>query len=186
MNRILCALAAAVLAPSAALAQSPTQTLNVTGEVAPACVLGTPSNATLTIGSLSGADGRLLPALAGSAPAAQTAINNAWCNTPSNITLTASPLSMVTPPVYAQQAGFSRSITYSADLTNWSGPVSNRPLTAGNAVTVAAAGAQAAAPSLGVVFSKLTPLVNGAETPTAFIEAGAYTATISVSLAAAS
>ena len=173
--------------PGAALAQSaPSQTVTVTGDVAKACMLGTPASATLNIGALTDASGRLLPALTGNTPAAQTTIASAWCNTPSTIALKASPLTMVSTPAYAQPQGFARAITYTANLTNWSEAVTNRPLTSDATVSVAAARAQAAQPSLGVVFSNLAPLVSGSENPNALIEAGPYSTSVQITLSASS
>lgn len=187
MKRILPLLVVGALAaPAAALAQVPSRTVTVTGNVAQACVLGAPTDATLDFGQLTDSTtGRLRAALASTAPAGETVIENAWCNTPSTITLTASPLTMTaaTTPSYALQTGFARAITYTVSLTNWSADVSNRPLAANAEVEVASQGAQAAAPSMNVVFNRLAPLVGGSENANAFIEAGQYAGTVTIKLA---
>lgn len=185
MKPVILLLAAAALAvPGLALAES--QTVTVNGSVAKACVLGAPANATLNIGALTNASGQLRPELTGSTPAVQTTIASAWCNTPSVMSVKASPLTMVATPSFPQQPGFARSVTYTATISNWSAPLTNRPLAADNSVSVNAAGAQAATPSLGIAFSNLAPLVGGSEDANALIEAGNYSTTIQITLAAAS
>lgn len=184
MNRtllILPALAALAL-PGVSFAQTQ-QSITVNGTVAPACALGSPTNATLNLGALTGADGRLTTALAGAGIAAQTTINNAWCNTPNRITLTSSPLTLVSPPAYATPTNFTRTVAFQAALTGWSGSVVNKALTPNVAVPVDSTTAHVAAP-LGIQFSSLSPVLGGAIAPsTTFIEAGDYSATVSITLA---
>lgn len=182
-NFITSSLAAVFLAsPALAVAQDATRTVTINGEVEAACTLGAPASALLNFGTLTGPDGRLTPALLSAAVSAETEIENAWCNTPSSLTLTASPLTLTQVPAYSSPVGFSRTITYNATLTDWSAPIVNRPITPGNAVTINAAGPVAADP-LGIEFSQLTGLVNGSENVGAYIEAGNYSATVQITLA---
>lgn len=174
---------AALATPGLSYAQASeqSQTITVNGTVAPACTLGAPATATLDLGALTGTDGKLKAALTGTAIAAQTTIANAWCNTPSIITLTSSPLT--TPnPGYARPADFAREIAFTANLTGWSGAVTNTAMAANTSVPVTSNSAHAADP-LGVTFSALTPVVSGGAQPNNFIEAGAYSATVSITLA---
>ncbi len=173
---------AALAAPMAAQAQSTgTSTANVGGLVEKACDIGSPSTTTLEIGDLTGADGRLLPALAGSQQIT-TAIEGAWCNTPSIMKLDGVPMGLTDVPTYGTPAGFSRLLTYNATLTGWPAPLVYRPMTNTTAPETDAAGAREA--SLLLAISNLAPLNAGgtAEAPTNVLEAGAYTGSVTVSV----
>lgn len=174
---------ALMAAPSLGHAQVATeqsQTITVNGSVAPACALGAPADATLPIGALTGTDGRLKPALTGAGPAAQTTIANAWCNAPNKITLTSSPMTTnaanVTTP-----SNFSRLIAFTATLSGWKDPVVNTALSADRQVELASTTPHAATP-LTVAFSALTPVIAGAAVSDAYIVAGDYKATITITL----
>ena len=184
MKRIAFAITAAALlaSPLAAQAQTQTSTVNLTGDVAKACVLGDPDVAEMNLGDLTDDTGRLNAALVSAAISASTSIPVAWCNAPSVITLNAAPMSLVTPPGYATPTGFSRLITYTAALTGWSSALSDRPVVGDAAKSVSAPAAHAADP-LGIEVSLLSTLdAGGTVENTAFLEAGAYSATIVIGL----
>lgn len=184
MKRIAFAASAAALAmvPFAAHAQSASNTINLSGEVEKTCVLGNPDVSELNLGDLTGDDGKLDPALIGAALSAETVIPVAWCNAPSVMTLDAAPLSLVTPPAYATPASFSRLITYTATLGGWAAPLSDRPVLSDSAKAVSAPAAHAADP-LHIGISNLATLdAAGAGEVSAFLEAGAYSATIVIGL----
>lgn len=184
MKRIAFAVSAAALlaTPLAAHAQSATNTINLSAEVEEACVLGDPDVAELNLGDLTGPDGRLSADKISAAVSGQTSIPVAWCNAPSVLSLDAAPLSLVTPPAYSTPASFSRLVTYTAALTGWSSALSDRPIIGDAAKTVSAPGAHAATP-LGIEISTLATLnAAGSAEESAFLEAGAYSATIVISL----
>lgn len=185
MNRFLTLSALAVLAsPGLAFAQSTeSQSVTINGNVPQACVLGTPTSATLNLGTLTDANGRLASNFASTTPSAQTTIDNAWCNTPSTLTMTSSPLTLVNTPAYGIPTGFSRAITFDVNLTNWAAPVQARPMAPGTTTPVTSSNPHAAMP-MDVQFSRLAPISGTAEAPTNYLEAGAYSATISITLAA--
>lgn len=174
---------AALATPGLSYAQTTeqTQTITVNGNVAPACTLGAPANATLELGALTGADGRLKPALTGTGPAVQTSIANAWCNTPNKITLKSSPMTTSAPSVVTP-SNFAREIAFTATLDGWSAPVVNTALTADRSVDGISTTPQAANP-LTVTFSALTPVVSGLAQAGNFIVAGDYSATVTITLA---
>ena len=181
MTRIIFAVSAIALMglPMAAHAQSASSTVTISGEVEQACTLGAHSAAELNLGDITGADGRLAPGLAQS-----TTIAVAWCNTPSEMTLAAEPLSLVTPPGYTTPTGFSRLITYDATVGGWAEALAHRPLVGDLSNSVTASTPWAADP-LEISISSLATLNadGSAEAPTAFVEAGEYTATVTISLA---
>lgn len=187
MNRFLALSALAVVAsPGLALAQSaPSQSVTVNGNVPQACVLGSPSSATLDLGVLTDGAGRLRSDLANAGVSASTTINSAWCNTPSTLTMTSSPLKLITTPSYATPTAFSRELTYTVNLTNWASAVTARPTIANTQTTVTSTQPHAAMP-MDVQFSALAPLSGASEVPTNFLEAGAYSAIVSITLAAGS
>lgn len=171
-------------APLAAQAQVGTS-FTVTGQVEKACVLGDPDVAELSLGDLTGDDGRIDASLIGAAISAQTNIPVAWCNAPSVMTLDAAPLSLVSPPLYATPASFSRLITYTANLDGWASPLSDRPFVGDNAKAGAAAAAYAADPLVIEISDLATLDAGGTVEQDAFLEAGAYSATIVIGLSVA-
>lgn len=188
MNRkLLIALtaSAAMAAPLAAQAQVPdaVSAVAINGDVGQACVVGEPTEATLPIGDLTGSDGRITPALAGAGSAATTDIQNAWCNTPSTMTLDGEPMALTATPAYSTPAGFSRLVTYNATLSGWPEPLLVRPLVGGAIDTADADGAHTSV--LQLVISSLAALdASGtAEAPTAVLEAGGYAGSVTVSVA---
>lgn len=188
---IISGLIASFAMPGMALAQAEdvasqgaSQTVIVEGSVPKACVLSSPGQATLPIGALTDGTGRLKPTLASTTVAVQTSFDDAWCNTKSTLTLTASPLTLTVTPPYASPAGFSRRVTYTAKLANWAVPVSLRPVQDDEQDTFDATGAHAALPLL-LEISELAPLSGTSEAPTNFIEAGQYSANVVVTLAVA-
>lgn len=180
MTRIIFAVSAIALMglPMAAHAQSASSTVTISGEVEQACTLGAPSAAELNLGDITGADGRLAPGLAQS-----TTIAVAWCNTPSEMTLAAEPLSLVTPPGYTTPTGFSRLITYDATLTGWPASLVDRPVVGDAAKTTQAAAAHAAS-ELELSISRLEALnaAGSGANSTAVIEAGTYTGAIVIGI----
>lgn len=171
---------AALAAPLAAQAQS-TVTANVGGEVEKLCDMGSPTTATLELGDLTGSDGRLLPALAGS-QAMTTTIEGAWCNTPSTLKLDGVPMGLTVVPAYGAPAGFSRLVTYNATLTGWPSPLVYRPMPGGTAPTTDAD--RAHADTLLLAISNLAPLdgAGAAEAPLNVLEAGDYKGSVTVSV----
>jgi hypothetical protein len=110
-----------------ALADPATATITVTGEVSGTCHLGTPSDATLSLGSLvNSADGTLNPSI----PNVSTTIPGSWCNTGSIISVSATPLVAQgfsgSPP-----AGFTKAVNYTASASGWAGSAATFT-TAGN------------------------------------------------------
>ena len=98
------------------------------------------------------------------------------------MTLDASPLSLVTPPAYSTPVGFSRLITYTADLGGWFDALSDRPIVGDSAKSAPATAAHAADP-LEIEISELATLdAAGTTEADAFLEAGAYSATIVIGL----
>lgn len=186
MKRIAFAASAAALlaAPLAAQAQVATN-INLSGEVEKACVLGDPDSAELSLGDLTGDDGRIDPSLIGAAIRAQTNIPVAWCNAPSVMTLDAAPLSLVSPPAYATPAGFSRLITYTANLGGWASALSDRPIIGDSAKEGPASAAHAADPLVLEISDLATLDAGGTVEQAAFLEAGAYSATIVIGLSVA-
>lgn len=185
MNRTLLIIPAIVALglPAASHAQTQSRSITINGTVGAACNVGSPTQSTVDLGVLTDSSGRLKSALSGAGIAAETTINDAWCNTPNRITLTSSPLTLISQPTYASPQGFSRTVAFEAALTGWSAAVVNKALTPNNAVQADTATAYAAAP-LGVTFSKLSPVNGGSVVESAYIEAGSYTATVSITLAA--
>lgn len=184
MKRIAFALTTAALlaAPLAAHAQVQSSTVNLSGDVAKACVLGDPDVTEMNLGDLTGPDGKLTSALISAAISASTEIPIAWCNAPSVISIDASPLALVDTPAYATPAGFARLITYTAALTGWGTTLTDRPVVNDSAKTASAAEARAADP-LGIEVSSLSTLNDaGTAENSVFLEAGDYSATIVIGL----
>src|SRR5690606_23865011 len=148
---------AALAVPLAAQAQS-SSTITINGDVEKACVIGQPTLTTLNIGDMTGADGRITPALAGASVAVSTTIDSAWCNAPSTLSLDGSPMALTPAPGYATPAGFARLVTYDATLTGWPTALVDRPLNGDAAKTTDASSAHAATPSLTLEISALEAL----------------------------
>ena len=187
MRHKLFLLAAAIVAtaPAAAFAQSASQqsTIALEANVDQACVLGNPSVAELSLGDLTGPDGRIAAALAGASPAGVATIDVAWCNAPSTLSLDAAPLSLDVVPGYATPTGFSRLITYDATLTGWPASLVDRPVVGDAAKTTQAAAAHAAS-ALELSISRLEALnaAGSGANSTAVIEAGTYTGAIVIGI----
>lgn len=185
MNRkLLIALTASVAlaAPAAAQAQTATSTANFGGTIEKACVIGDPSSVLLTIGDMTGSDGRITSTLAGSTAAATTDIQNAWCNTPSTMTLDGEPMALTDTPGYSTPSGFSRLVTYNATLSGWPTDLVDRPLVGSGVQTTTADNAHAAV--LQLVISNLAALnaAGAAEAPTNVLEAGGYAGSVTVAV----
>lgn len=174
---------AALAAPLAAQAQDASSNIVINGEVDEACVIGDPALVTLSLGDLTGSDGRITPALASANTAASTTIDNAWCNAPSTLSLDGTPLALSPAPSYSTPAGFARLVTYDATLSGWPTPVVDRPLVGDAAKSVDAAGAHAS--QLTLAISALEALNAGgtAANTTAVLEAGGYEGSVVVSVA---
>ncbi|MBN8551630.1 MAG: hypothetical protein J0L52_01885 [Caulobacterales bacterium] len=174
--------AALLLAGSgAALAQ--TADIQIDAHVTQSCVLGSPSATELDLGDLTGPDGRLSAALASGAPSLTTTIDVAYCNTPSTLSLDASPLGLDVTPGYTTPAGFARLITYDATLTGWPTVLVDRPVVGDSAKTALAPAAHAAS-TLHLSISRLETL-NAAGTganASAVVEAGSYSGTIIIGI----
>lgn len=173
----------AVLAtPMAAVAQD-SATVTVLGTVQKTCVVGTPTAMTMDLGVLTGTDGRILPALAGNAPSATAEIQNAWCNTPSVLSLNADPMALIPTPAYSTPAGFARLITYDATLSGWPSDLLDRPTVNSPAVTAPADGPHASPLTLEIASLVALDAAGAAENSLAVIEAGGYAGSIVVSVA---
>jgi len=184
MNRkliIALSTSAALAAPLAAQAQD-SATVHLTANVAEACVVGEPDTTTLNLGDLTGSNGLITSDLA-SVTTFSTAIETAWCNTPSKMTLSGDPMALTTTPGYSTPAGFARLVTYDATLEGWPAPILIRPLVLDTSNDASANTAHAS--QLDLVISKLAAVDGtGAESTTAVLEAGGYAGAITISVAA--
>lgn len=188
MTRNLLAVAAAVCTvcalPMTAHAQQ--SSINLTGEVTKQCMLGAPATATLALGDLTGSDGKLNAGLLNNAALLSTDISNAWCNAPAVLTVSATTMNQGTAaPAYDPPAGFSRHITYTAAIGGWVSPISYRPMS--NSVALPTSSSQAHAETLTITIGNLQTLNAGgtAEAAGQVVEAGNYSGTITLTLAAA-
>ena len=174
---------AALMLASQTVAFAQSAEIIVEANVSQACVLGNPSASELDLGDLTGPDGRLSTSLASSTPTVTTTIDVAYCNTPSTLSLDASPLGLDVVPGYSTPAGFARLITYDATLTGWPSVLVDRPVV-GDAAKTAQAVAPHAATTLLLTISRLEAL-NAAGTSTntaAIVEAGSYSGTIIIGI----
>lgn len=176
--------AAAVMAmtPAIAMAQD-SLTFILNGQVPQACALSAPGETVLDLQDLTGPDGRLTAALLSSATAVQTEIPNAWCNTPSILSVDAGPLNLgAGAPAYATPNGFSRLLTYDATLSGWPADIVHRPLV--GALPTATAAANAHANTLNLTIASLQTLnaAGTAEAAGLVLEAGGYSAEIAISV----
>lgn len=174
---------AALSAPFAAQAQDASSTITVNGNVEEACVVGQPSQVALTIGDLTGPDGRISASLASDAVAQSAEITNAWCNAPSILSLDGSPMALSPSPAYSTPSGFARLVTYDATLTGWPTVLLDRPVVGDAAKTTAADGAHAAT-SLVLEISALEALdaAGTAANASAVLEAGGYSGSVVVAV----
>jgi len=178
---------AALAAPQAAQAQTANEssTVTLTASVQKVCVIGEPAQSTLTIGDLTGPDGRITATLAGSATAVSTSIDNAWCNTPSTLSLNGAPMALTVTPGYVTPNGFARLLTFDATLVGWPANIVDRPLVGDAAKTTSAATPHAAS-SLVLNISALEALNAGgtAANNGAVLEAGSYSGSVVIAVAA--
>lgn len=172
------------LAPIAAQAQSAgPSTINLTGEVAQQCMLGSPDLSDLSFGDLTGPDGRLTTGLTGGGEVRTATIANAWCNTPSTLSVESEPMSMgAGAPAYATPAGFSRYITYDAKVTGWPTAIDYRPMI-GDLERTTDANEPHAQP-LVIEVSRLDTLNADGTAPLTgmVVEAGSYTGSVTLTL----
>ncbi|RYF93604.1 MAG: hypothetical protein EON95_08310 [Caulobacteraceae bacterium] len=175
----------ALAAPLAAQAQNASATVTVNGEVTKACVIGQPASVSLALGDLTGPDGRISAEKASATPSQSTTIATAWCNAPSTMSIDGSPLSLTAPPAYASPAGFSRLISYKAEVIGWTGALFDEPLVGDSAKTLAAPSAYAATgDGLKLDISSLKTLnTAGSAAAAAIVEAGSYSGTVVISVA---
>ena len=185
-NLILSLIAsAAIAAPMAAQAQSQntqTGTVSLTGNVERACMIGAPTAANLAFGSLTDSTtGRV-----SNVATLSTLIPMAWCNTPSRLKMTANVMTLgAAAPTYSTPTGFSRLVTYDANLTGWPEPLSQRPVLTAAEVATDASGAHAATPGLTLTVSNVGALnAAGASGDASLVlEAGAYSGSVVIALA---
>ena len=176
---------AAITAPAFAQAQDASSTVSLSGTVDEACFLGSPDVETLDLDDITGPDGRLDTSLTGAAVVATATIADAWCNSPSILSINGAPLTLQAAPAYATPAGFARQTTYNATLVGWPSDLVDRPIEGDLAKTQAATEARAApTPGLVLNISDLETLAPGGtvETPELVLEAGAYSAEIVISV----
>lgn len=181
----LAAAIAAFATPLAAHAQVAETIVDLEGIVGQACVIGSPTTVNLNLGDLTGTDGRIAAALTGSSTIAGTTIDTAWCNGPGTLSLAATPLALTPAPSYATPNGFARFVTYNADLTGWTSALQVRPSDDSNPADNSAANAAAYANPLTLGISSLATLnaTGSAANSGQILEAGAYTASVTVSIA---
>lgn len=185
MTRPIAALfaVAIVAAPFGAQAQD-SASITLSGEVSKTCVIGQPTEVTLNLNTMTGADGRITAALAGAAPSASTTIDNAWCNTPSTLSLNADPMALTQTPPYATPAGFSRLVTYDATLKGWPGVLVDRPFIGDSAKATSALAPHAAQLTLEISALEALSAAGDAANPLAVLEAGNYSGSVVVSVSA--
>lgn len=172
----------ALLAPMAAQAQSTQSgTVSLTGDVDRACMIGAPTTPDLSFGNLTNSTtGRV-----SNTNTLTTDIPIAWCNTPSLLKMTAKVMKLATEPTYTTPVGFSRLVTYDANLTGWPTALDQRPVAIEDAVSTTAAGAHAAAQGLKLTVSNVGSLDAAGATgnPLLVLEAGAYSGSVVIALA---
>lgn len=156
-------------------ANSPSSTIELSGAVPKACVIGQPAAVTLALGALAGPDGRVSSTLASSSVSATTTISDAWCNAPSILSLNGEPMALSSPPGYATPPGFARLVTYDANLSGWPSNLHDRPRIGDAAKTTTADVAHGAA-NLTLKISSLAALnaAGTADDTSAVLEAGDY------------
>ncbi|RYD65309.1 MAG: hypothetical protein EOP58_07815 [Sphingomonadales bacterium] len=177
--------AAALAAPSAALAQTSSSDIQLSSTVAGACALGAPSLTVLNLQDLTGSEGTLDSSKTGSAVLASTVIANAWCNAPHSVKLQATPMALQSTPAYAQPSYMARLVTYNARLIGWPVNLTRRPKTGDDEVSIEFGGAYAPPePGLKLEVSDLETLTAGrVETPNLMLEVGNYKGTVTITLA---
>ena len=189
MNRkLILALAAtaALAAPLAAQAQTASATVTVNGNVTKACVIGQPASVSLSLGDLTGPDGKISASKASATPSQSTTIANAWCNAPSTMSLDGAPLSLTVSPGYATPTGFSRLISYTAEITGWTGTLVDNPTIGDSAKTLASPNAYAATGdglTLNISSLKTLNAAGTGEATAAILEAGTYSGVVVISVA---
>lgn len=184
MKRLLIAASAlALIAGQAHAAES--QTIVINGNVVQACVLGAPSLATINLGDMTGADGKLTTALVSStsaSPSGQVNIPEAWCNSPSTLTISATSLDLTVTPAYSTPAGFSRKLTYNAQASGWPTTIIYRPATNFSPTASAATGALLAPIDIKIYDLETLNAAGTGESPGLVLEAGSYAGTVQLTL----
>lgn len=183
-RQIAILLATALLASPTAAAAQDSSSITLSGEVPKTCVIGQPTTVTLNLNDMTGADGRITAVLAGAAASASTTIDNAWCNTPSVLSLNADPLALSQTPPYATPAGFARLVTYDATLSGWPAALVDRPFVGDTAKTTSALSPHAAQLTLEISMLEALSASGEAANPLAVLEAGSYSGSVTVSVAA--
>lgn len=183
--KVAVAAAALLAAPGIAQAQASSD-IALSSTVAGACGLGAPTIAVIDLLDLTGPDGRLDPSKTSDTMIlGSSAIQNAWCNSPSTLEFSTRAMELQSPPSYAQPSYMSRDITYSARLVGWSDPVSRRPKSGDDIVILEKLGAYAA-PNTGLVIEVRnleTLTASKVEQPNLMLEAGSYKGTVKITLA---
>ncbi len=185
MNRLLIAASALALFAGQAHAETASQAIVINGDVEEACVLGAPSQSTINLGDMTGADGKLTTALTSStsaSPAGQVQIPEAWCNSPSTLAISATSLNLTATPPYSTPAGFSRNITYNAQATGWPAPAIFRPGTNVSPTQSAATAALLAPIDIKIYDLDTMDATGASESPGLVLEAGSYAGTILLTL----
>ncbi len=179
-------LIAASLAALAAAGQAQAQvTITLNGSVDQICVLGAPDQVAVNIGDMTDNTGKLKVELTGSdassAPVS-VEIDDAFCNTPSILSVEADALALQNAPSYGTPAGFSRAVTFDASVDGWPSNIVYRP--AVHTIPSTSTAAEARASALEIKAFDLETL-NGAgtaESPNLILEAGDYSGAISLTL----
>ena len=169
-------------APCVAMAQdSDTETVPVTGTVARVCVLGTPSESSINLGSLINVSGTRVGRLAVIAPRAVT-LPNSFCNFAGSA-LTVSATALVAADASPIQTGFARAVNYAANTSGWTGTATTATTAAtdaGTSPTTVVTGATQPTPRL----TDLTLTLNGYSVPSdRLLVSGAYSGQVVITLA---
>ena len=155
-----------------ALAQD-TDTMNVQSQVAPFCSEFTANPAPMNLGSLTGPTGQIVSSFAGGAETERELATSFYCNAPSTVTITATPLT--TSNSTTDTASFTSRVDYTATLV-WDD-------INGNVSSTAASGAVIAVPEANIGPMKLTlsnPAVVSNRRPVAGDYSGQVTLTIAL------
>lgn len=173
----------ALVAGAPALAQTATPEngkVAVTGTVAPVCILGAPSPATVDMGVLSETAGPRAGKLA-SLAAQSVVLPSSYCNFAGSA-LTVTTEALLSADTVTPQVGFARAVNYTATASGWtSSPTSSTSSATGiggNPAKVTT-GATQPSPRLSDISVQLSNFTAPSD---AFLVAGAYSGTVTVTL----
>jgi hypothetical protein len=177
----LAAATAAVATPAAA--QTASGTVTVTGTVASKCTTATNLNASINLGELALANGKVDPAFASNVGGLSRSFT-VTCTSP-NATLSVEALPLVNAAIVTPTAGYTNTVNYTATLSANkapSGTASAVDLSGTAGATTAPVGGHLLAAANNVTVSVSTGATAGA---TDLLEAGSYSGSILISVAPA-